>query len=66
MISRPDAALLVCGLRFVVLDVQALFEEYRDQGVFHVKTAVRETAWGTREFAFFDPDQNGLTFYCDL
>ena len=19
-----------------------------------------------REFAFFDPDRNGLTFYCDL
>jgi hypothetical protein len=22
--------------------------------------------WGTREFAFFDPDRNGLTFYRDL
>ncbi len=53
-------------LRFVVPSVQALFEEYSDKDVFHGRTAVRETAWGTREFAFYDPDQNGLTFYCDL
>ena len=53
-------------LRFVVSDVEALFEEYKGQGVFHANTAIRDTAWGTREFAFFDPDQNGLTFYRDL
>ena len=53
-------------LRFIVSDVQTLFEEYKDKHVFHDKTALRETAWGTREFAFFDLDQNGLTFYCDL
>ncbi len=54
------------SLRFVVEDVQGLFEEYREKGVFHAKTAIRETPWGTREFAFFDPHMNGLTFYCDL
>ena len=53
-------------LRFLVADVAALFDEYRDQQVFHDRTALRDTAWGTREFAFFDLDQNGLTFYCDL
>ena len=53
-------------LRFVVPAVQALFEEYKSKGVFHARTGVRATTWGTREFAFFDPDQNGLTFYCDL
>ena len=53
-------------LRFLVSDVQTLFDEYKDKQVFHARTALRETAWGTREFAFFDPDQNGLTFYCDL
>ena len=53
------------SLRFVVPQIEALFEEYKDKGVFHASTAIRETAWGTREFAFFDPDQNGLTFYCD-
>jgi catechol 2,3-dioxygenase-like lactoylglutathione lyase family enzyme/heme-degrading monooxygenase HmoA len=54
------------ALRFVVPDVLSLLEEYKDKGVFHERTAIRETTWDTREFAFFDPDQNGLTFYCDL
>ncbi len=53
-------------LRFVVPDIDALFEEYRTQGVFHAGTALRDTPWGTREFAFYDPDQNGLTFYADI
>lgn len=50
-------------LRFVVPEVEALFEEYRDQGVFQERTALRRTPWGTREFAFYDLDMNGLTFY---
>jgi len=54
------------SLRFIVPEVQSLFDEYKDKGVFHDGTALRETPWGTREFAFFDPDKNGLTFYCDL
>ena len=53
-------------LRFLVPDVQVLFEEYKDKEVFHDRTALRETAWGTQEFAFYDLDQNGLTFYRDL
>jgi uncharacterized glyoxalase superfamily protein PhnB len=53
-------------LRFVVPAVLEVFDEYRDKGVFHERTALRDTPWGTREFAFYDPDQNGLTFYCDL
>ena len=52
-------------LRFVVSDVDLLFEEFKCQGVFHQNTAIRTTHWGTREFAFFDPDKNGLTFYVD-
>lgn len=52
-------------LRFRVRDVDRLFEEYRDKGVFHAQTQLRDTPWGTREFAFFDPDMNGLTFYQD-
>lgn len=51
-------------LRFFVPAVTALFEEYKDKGVFHDKTALRDTSWGTREFAFYDLDGNGLTFYC--
>ncbi len=52
-------------LRFVVDAVDALYEEYAGAGVFHDRTALRETAWGTREFAFYDPYMNGLTFYAD-
>ena len=53
-------------LRFEVPEVEVLFDEFKNVGVFHSKTALRETPWNTREFAFFDPDQNGLTFYRDL
>ena len=50
-------------LRFLVADIDQLFDEYASKGVFHGGTALRKTPWGTREFAFYDPDQNGLTFY---
>ncbi len=53
-------------LRFVVPDIEALFDEYRGRDVFHDRTALRDTPWGTREFGFYDPDMNGLTFYRDL
>ena len=54
------------NLRFVIADIDALFAEYTTQDVFHERSALRETDWGTREFAFYDPDGNGLTFYSDL
>lgn len=53
-------------LRFLVADVDALHAEYADKGMFHSRTMLRDTPWRTREFAFFDPDRNGLTFYRDL
>ena len=53
-------------LRFVTPDVEALFEEYVDRDVFHDETALQDTPWGTREFAFYDLDSNGLVFYRDL
>ena len=53
-------------LRFVIDDVDFLYEEYRDKDVFHEHTKLRNTEWGTREFAFYDPYKNGLTFYRDL
>src|SRR5258708_1259335 len=46
-------------LRFVVDDPDALFKEYSDKGVFHAGTRLADTAWGTREFGFFDLDSNG-------
>jgi catechol 2,3-dioxygenase-like lactoylglutathione lyase family enzyme len=53
-------------LRFLVSAIEALFAEYQRAGVFHEHTALRSTPWGTQEFAFFDLDRNGLTFYRDL
>jgi uncharacterized glyoxalase superfamily protein PhnB len=53
-------------LRFLVDDPEALFEEYKDKGVFHDQTALRDTPWGTREFAFWDLNHNGLVFLRDL
>jgi catechol 2,3-dioxygenase-like lactoylglutathione lyase family enzyme len=53
-------------LRFVVEDPDALFEEYRTKDIFHDRTQLANTPWGTREFAFYDLDGNGLTFYRDL
>ena len=52
-------------LRLFVDDPDALFEEYKDKGVFHERTRLADTPWGTREFAFYDLDGNGLTFYRD-
>lgn len=54
------------NLRIVVENIETLFTEFEPSGVFHKQTALRDTAWGTREFAFYDPDGNGLTFYRDL
>lgn len=53
-------------LRFVVENIEVLYDEYKDKDVFHPQTSLKETAWGTREFAFYDPYKNGLTFYVDL
>lgn len=54
------------SLRFAIDDVDGLFAEYQDKEVFHARTALQDTAWGTREFAFYDPDGNGLFFYRSL
>ncbi len=53
-------------LRIVTQNVDDLYEEFKDKEVYHEQTKVRNTAWGTREFAFFDLYKNGLTFYQDL
>ena len=53
-------------LRIVTQNIEALYEEYQVQEVFHENTLIRETAWQTFEFAFFDLYGNGLTFYKDL
>jgi catechol 2,3-dioxygenase-like lactoylglutathione lyase family enzyme len=53
-------------LRFLVEDPDALFHEYRGRGVECTANGVRDTPWGTREFALYDLDRNALTFYRDL
>ncbi len=51
-----------CDLRLEVDDPDALYEEYRDKDVFHPKTKLADTPWGTREFSLFDLNSNRLTF----
>ena len=53
-------------LRFLVEDPDALFNEYRERGVECSASGIRDTPWGTREFALYDMDRNALTFYRDL
>ena len=53
-------------LRLVVDDPDVLFGEYKDKDVFHKGTQLCDTSWGTREFAFWDLNHNGLTFMRDL
>jgi catechol 2,3-dioxygenase-like lactoylglutathione lyase family enzyme len=53
-------------LRFLVEDPDALFSEFRRRGVECTPDGIRDTPWGTREFALYDPDRNALAFYRDL
>jgi catechol 2,3-dioxygenase-like lactoylglutathione lyase family enzyme len=53
----------LANVRFLVDDPDALFQELRAANAVPAGKAVRDTEWGTREFAFYDPDGNGLTFY---
>ena len=50
-------------LRIVTENVDILFQEYNFKNVFNKDTKVRNTDWGTKEFAFYDIDKNGLVFY---
>ena len=53
-------------LRFLVEDPDALFDEYVQRGVECSAAGIRDTPWGTREFALYDLDRNALTFYNNL
>ncbi|MBQ4914747.1 glyoxalase/bleomycin resistance/extradiol dioxygenase family protein [Maribacter sp. MMG018] len=53
-------------LRIVTQNIESLYREYGEKEVFNPHTLLRETAWGTKEFAFYDPFKNGLTFYRDI
>src|SRR5688500_9782514 len=49
-------------LRFGVSDPDALLAEYREKKV-EIQSDIRDTPWGTREFALYDLDRNALTFF---
>jgi catechol 2,3-dioxygenase-like lactoylglutathione lyase family enzyme len=53
-------------LRFLVDDPDALFTEYQQRGAECSPAGIRDTPWGTREFALYDLDRNALTFYRHL
>lgn len=53
-------------LRIVTENIEQLYAQYSEMDVFDAHTLLRETAWGTKEFAFYDPFKNGLTFYRDV
>jgi catechol 2,3-dioxygenase-like lactoylglutathione lyase family enzyme len=53
-------------LRFLVENPDLLFDEYRQRGVACTPNGIRDTPWGTREFALYDLDRNALTFYRQL
>ena len=56
--------------RFLVKDVDGLFETFRSAGVIALSgspwAAPGDTPWSTREFHVLDPDGNGLQFYRPL
>ncbi len=49
-------------LRVRVENPDALDAEYRARGV-AIHAPLRDTPWGTREFALYDLDRNALTFF---
>lgn len=53
-------------LRLLVTDPDALFREYGQRGIECTPNGLRNTPWGTREFALFDLDKNLLIFYRQL
>ena len=53
----------IIRLRLLVEDPDALFSEYRQRSVECSPGGIRDTPWGTREFAIYDQDRNALTFY---
>jgi len=52
-------------VRIDVDDPDALYAEYSARGVVGLGPEPEDTSWGTREFAFRDPDGNHLAFFVD-
>lgn len=54
------------AIRFKTADVDALYASLRSGEAIPAGKSVHDTAWGTREFEFYDPDGNALFFYQDI
>jgi catechol 2,3-dioxygenase-like lactoylglutathione lyase family enzyme len=56
-------------IRFLVDNVDSLYAEYQASGAINLAgfsgMPLADTPWGTREFALYDLDKNGLFFYRD-
>lgn len=52
-------------LRFVINNVDELFEEYKIHDLMNMNENPIITDWGTYEFSFYDLNMNGLFFYQD-
>ncbi len=50
-------------VRFVVKNVEALYNEIKDSGAVHPNGALQTKPWGTREFTVLDLDGVCITFY---
>ena len=53
-------------VRFQVINIESLFNEYTAKKFLNSKTVLRKTPWNTNEFILFDPSGNRLTFLEDL
>ena len=49
--------------RFVVSDVDSIYERFNENKALIDATEIKETPWGTREFHLRDLDMNVLQFY---
>jgi catechol 2,3-dioxygenase-like lactoylglutathione lyase family enzyme len=59
----PDRSLAEnSSCRIQVTGIEALYREYQSKGLLASNAALRDTPWGTREFAVFDPDRVLITF----
>jgi catechol 2,3-dioxygenase-like lactoylglutathione lyase family enzyme len=53
-------------LRIVTEHIENLYQEFLFRDVFQDEIKIKVTEWNTKEFAFFDIYNNGLTFYQNL
>lgn len=54
------------GCYFNVTEVDALFEEYKKQGVIHPEGALKDMEWGMRQFSILDNNGNIIHFGQDI